>query len=85
VIWSLKTEFTLPDYLPENLFQRGDCDHEIEAFFSSICSAGHAVQYDRKQPARESRGGGSGPQSSGAPKNGDVVDAEFRNIDDRKP
>jgi molecular chaperone DnaK len=34
---------------------------------------------------RESRGGGSGPQSSGAPKNGDVVDAEFRNIDDRKP
>jgi molecular chaperone DnaK len=34
---------------------------------------------------RESRSGGSGPQSSGAPKNGDVVDAEFRNIDDRKP
>ena len=34
---------------------------------------------------RESRGGGSGLQSSGAPKNGDVVDAEFRNIDDRKP
>jgi molecular chaperone DnaK len=34
---------------------------------------------------RESRGGGSGPQSSGAPKNGDVVDAEFRNIDDGKP
>jgi molecular chaperone DnaK len=34
---------------------------------------------------RESRGGGSGPQSSGAPKDGDVVDAEFRNIDDRKP
>jgi molecular chaperone DnaK len=35
---------------------------------------------------RESRGGaGNGPQSSGAPKDGDVVDAEFRNIDDRKP
>jgi len=34
---------------------------------------------------RESRGGGGGPQSSGAPKDGDVVDAEFRNIDDRKP
>ena len=35
---------------------------------------------------RESRGGaGTAPQSSGAPKDGDVVDAEFRNIDDRKP
>ena len=35
---------------------------------------------------RESRGGaGNGSQSSGAPKDGDVVDAEFRNIDDRKP
>jgi molecular chaperone DnaK len=34
---------------------------------------------------RESRGGGgSGHQSSGPPKDGDVVDAEFRNIDDPK-
>ena len=33
---------------------------------------------------RENRGGGSGPQSSGGPKDGDGVDAEFRNIDDRK-
>jgi molecular chaperone DnaK len=34
---------------------------------------------------RESRAGaGNGPQNSGAPKDGDVVDAEFRNIDDRK-
>jgi len=35
---------------------------------------------------RESQSGaGTSPQSSGAPKDGDVVDAEFRNIDDRKP
>jgi molecular chaperone DnaK len=33
---------------------------------------------------REARGGSNGPQSSGAPKD-DVVDAEFKNVDDRKP
>ena len=26
----------------------------------------------------------NGPQTSGAPKDGDVVDAEFRNVDDKK-
>jgi molecular chaperone DnaK len=29
--------------------------------------------------------GANGPQTSGAPKDGDVVDAEFRNVDDKKP
>jgi molecular chaperone DnaK len=33
---------------------------------------------------REARSGSNGPQSSGAPKD-DVVDAEFKNVDDRKP
>jgi molecular chaperone DnaK len=33
---------------------------------------------------REARGGSNGPQSSGPPKD-DVVDAEFKNVDDRKP
>ena len=34
---------------------------------------------------RESRGGtGGGPQSSGEPKQGDVVDAEFKDANDRK-
>jgi len=35
---------------------------------------------------RESRSGAAnGPQTSGAPKDDDVVDAEFKNVDDRKP
>jgi molecular chaperone DnaK len=33
---------------------------------------------------REARSGSNGPQSSGEPKD-DVVDAEFKNVDDRKP
>lgn len=35
---------------------------------------------------RETRSGpGNGQQGSGAPKDGDVVDAEFKNVDDQKP
>jgi len=35
---------------------------------------------------RETRSGpGNGQQGSAAPKDGDVVDAEFKNVDDQKP
>ena len=33
---------------------------------------------------RETKGGTGGPRTSGAPTEGEVVDAEFKDVDDRK-
>jgi molecular chaperone DnaK len=57
---------------------------DIERIRRAQESLSHASKTLADAMYRENRSGGTGPQNSGAPKDGDVVDAEFRNIDDRQ-
>jgi molecular chaperone DnaK len=59
---------------------------DIERIRRAQESLKRATQTLAEAMYRERRGGApSGPQSPGAPPDGDVVDAEFRNVDDQKP